>query len=90
MRLLVQQHLLLSIPRQIERICLQLLCALRLFNAVRVRVQTWLLVRVVGHAAGQYEALIPLEGHAWVAQRRSLPCVQSVRRALEIASRSEL
>ena len=62
-RLLVQQHLLLSIPGQIERIRLQLLCPLRLFNAVRVRMQTRLLARVVGHAAGQYEALIPLEGH---------------------------
>ena len=85
MRLLVQQHLLLSIPGQIERIHLQLLFPLRLFTAVRVRVQTRLLARVVGHAAGQYEALIPLEGHhasprlgyrlyAWLAERRSRAC----------------
>lgn len=43
MRLLVQQHLLLSIPGQIEHIRLQLLCPLRLFNAVRVQVQNGLL-----------------------------------------------
>ena len=84
MRLLVQQHLLLSIPGQIERIHVQLLCPLRLFTAVRVRVQTRLLARVVGHAAGQYEALIPLEGHhasprlgyrLCLACRASLTCV---------------
>ena len=84
MRLLVQQHLLLSIPGQIERIHLQLLCPLRLFTAVRVRVQTRLLARVVGHAAGQYEALIPLERHhasprpgyrLCLACRASLTCV---------------
>ena len=83
MRLLVQQHLLLSLPGQIERIH-QLLCPLRLFTAVRVRVQTRLLARVVGHAAGQYEALIPLEGHhasprlgyrLCLACRASLTCV---------------
>ena len=83
MRLLVQQHLLLSLPGQFERIH-QLLCPLRLFTAVRVRVQTRLLARVVGHAAGQYEALVPLERHhasprpgyrLCLACRASLTCV---------------
>ena len=48
---------LLCFLGQTEGIPLQLLLALGLFNAVRVRLRTRLLARVVGLAAGQYEAL---------------------------------
>jgi hypothetical protein len=48
---------LLCFLGQTEGIPLQLLLALGLFNAVRVRLRTRLLARVVGRAAGQYEAL---------------------------------
>ena len=60
----VQQHLLRGILGQSEGIRQQLLFALELLNAVPVRVYTRRLARIVGRAAGKYEALRLEVGHA--------------------------